>query len=252
MNEIQIFNNPEFGDIRTVDAEGKTMFVANDVAKALGYSNPSDATNKHCKNAIMTWGSDLLGRRQEFKVIPEGDIYRLVIRSKLPSAEKFEKWVFDEVLPSIRQNGGYISGQEELSEQELMAKALMVAQKTIERRNFVIKKLEEDAERMRPKEIFADAITSSKTVILIGKLAKILNQNGIDTGEKRLFKWMRENGYLTKKNLPTQRASELKIFRVCEGTRQGLDGETIVTHTTKVTAKGQQYFINKFLANKEK
>lgn len=250
MNELQIFNNPEFGIVRTTELNGKTYFVANDVAKALGYSECAKAIRTHCKG-VSEMDIPSNGGIQTMKVIPEGDIYRLVIRSKLPSAEKFEKWVFDEVLPSIRQNGGYISGQEELSEQELMAKALMVAQKTIERRNFVIKKLEEDAERMRPKEIFADAITSSKTVILIGELAKILNQNGIDTGEKRLFKWMREKGYLTKNNLPTQRASELKIFRVCEGTRQGLDGETIVTHTTKVTPKGQQYFINKFLANKE-
>ena len=137
------------------------------------------------------------------------------------------------------------------SPEQQYARALMMAQKTIEESKHAIKYLKEENERMKPKEIFADAITSSKTVILIGELAKILNQNGVNTGEKRLFKWMRENGYLTRDNLPTQRASELKIFRVCEGTRQGLDGETIVTHTTKVTAKGQQYFINKFLANKE-
>lgn len=117
LNELQIFQNEEFGQVRTVDVEGKTYFVANDVAKALGYSNPSKATNDHCKNAIKEWGNDSLGRPTEFKVIPEGDIYRLIIKSQLPSADKFERWIFDEVIPQIRQTGGY---QKKLSPQEMM------------------------------------------------------------------------------------------------------------------------------------
>lgn len=117
LNELQIFQNEEFGQVRTVDIDGKTYFVANDVAKALGYSNPSKATNDHCKNAVKEWGNDSLGRPTEFKVIPEGDIYRLIIKSQLPSADKFERWIFDEVIPQIRQTGGY---QKKLSPQEMM------------------------------------------------------------------------------------------------------------------------------------
>lgn len=117
LSELQIFQNEEFGQVRTVDVDGKTYFVANDVAKALGYSNPSKATNDHCKNAVKEWGNDSLGRPTEFKVIPEGDIYRLIIRSQLPSADKFERWIFDEVIPQIRQTGGY---QKKLSPQEMM------------------------------------------------------------------------------------------------------------------------------------
>lgn len=117
LNELQIFQNEEFGQVRTVDIDGKTYFVANDVAKALGYSNPSKATNDHCKNVVKEWGNDSLGRPTEFKVIPEGDIYRLIIKSRLPSADKFERWIFDEVIPQIRQTGGY---QKKLSPQEMM------------------------------------------------------------------------------------------------------------------------------------
>lgn len=117
LNELQIFQNEEFGQVRTVDIDGKTYFVANDVAKALGYSNPSKATNDHCKNAVKEWGNDSLGRPTEFKVIPEGDIYRLIIKSQLPSADKFERWIFDEVIPQIRKTGGY---QKKLSPQEMI------------------------------------------------------------------------------------------------------------------------------------
>lgn len=109
MNNLQIFKNEQFGEVRTMEEDGKVLFVANDVAKALGYSNPSKATNDHCKKSEMAWGNDSLGRRQEFKVIPEGDLYRLITHSKLPSAEKFESWVFDEVLPSIRKHGAYMT-----------------------------------------------------------------------------------------------------------------------------------------------
>lgn len=137
------------------------------------------------------------------------------------------------------------------SPEQQYARALMMAQKTIEAGKHEIRLLRTENERMKPKEEFADAIISTNSVILIGELAKILNQNGIDTGEKRLFKWMRANDYLTEKNMPTQKAMELKVFRICEGTRPGLNGERKITKTTKVTAKGQQYFINKFLSDKE-
>ena len=251
MNELQIFNNEEFGTIRTVTINNEPWFVANDVAKALGYSNPSKATVDHCKNAREERGNDSLGRPQTFKIIPESDLYRLIIRSKLPSAEKFESWVFDEVLPSIRKNGGYIAGQETLSDEELLSKALMVAQRKIEEKNQLIAMQDSRIQEMRPKEIFADAVSASHTSILIGDLAKLICQNGYQIGQKRLFEWMRDHGYLmkygTSRNLPTQRYVEQGLFEIKESNVQNPDGSVRTTRTTKVTGKGQVYFVNKFL-----
>lgn len=252
MNSIQIFSNPAFGSVRTVDINGKPYFVANDVARALGYSNPSKATNDHCKNVMKMWGNDSLGRPTEFKVIPEGDIYRLVIKSQLPTAEKFERWVFDEVLPSIRGNGGYVAGQESLTDDELLERAVMVAQRKIAERDKAIAEKDAKIREMRPKEVFADAVAVSRTSILVGDLAKLIAQNGVDIGQKRLFAWMRDNGYLIKRkgsdwNMPTQYSMKLKLFEVKESTVSNPDGSVRITRTTKVTGKGQGYFINKFL-----
>lgn len=244
MNELQIFNNAEFGQVRTTEIDGKPYFVANDVAVALGYKRPADAITQHCKGSVkhryLTAGGT-----QEVKVIPESDIYRLIIKSKLPSAERFEKWVMEEVLPSIRKSGGYISGQETMSDAELMAKALLVANRQIEERNRQI-------EVMKPKAIFADAVSASDKSILIGELAKILKQNGIEMGQQRLFAWMRDNGYLIRRkgcdwNMPTQYSMELGLFDIKETTITHSDGHISISKTTKVTGKGQVYFINKFL-----
>lgn len=252
MNELQIFNSPEFGDIRTVEIDGKPYFVANDVAKALGYVETAKAIRTHCKG-VSEMDIPSNGGIQCMKVIPEGDIYRLIVRSKLPSAEKFERWVFDEVIPSIRKNGGYIAGQENLSDEELMAKAILVAQKKIAERDKIIEKQRLKIEEDKPKTIFADAVSTSHTSILIGDLAKLICQNGVQTGQKRLFKWMRDNGYLMKSgasyNMPMQRYIEQGLFEVKESSVQNPDGSVRVTRTTKVTGKGQLYFINKFLGN---
>ena len=173
------------------------------------------------------------------------------MKSKLPSAEKFEKWVMEEVLPSIRKNGGYIAGQETLSDEELLSKALMVAQRKIEEKNNIIAMQDSRIQEMVPKEIFADAVATSHTSILIGDLAKLICQNGYQIGQKRLFDWLRENGYLVKngssKNMPLQRYVEQGLFEVKERNVQNPDGSVRITRTTKVTGKGQVYFINKFL-----
>lgn len=252
MNELQIFNSPEFGDIRTVEIDGKPYFVANDVARALGYVETAKAIRTHCKG-VSEMDIPSKGGIQCMKVIPEGDIYRLIVRSKLPSAEKFETWVFDEVIPSIRKNGGYILGQETLSDEELMAKAILVAKKKIAERDKIIEKQRLKIEADKPKTIFADAVSTSHTSILIGDLAKLICQNGVQTGQKRLFQWMRENGYLMKTgasyNMPMQRYIEQGLFEVKESSVQNPDGSVRVTRTTKVTGKGQLYFINKFLGN---
>lgn len=250
MNELQIFNSEEFGQVRTVEINGKPYFVANDVAKALGYVETAKAIRTHCKG-VSEMDIPSKGGVQCMKIIPEGDIYRLIVRSKLPSAEKFEKWVFDEVIPSIRTNGGYIAGQETLSDEDLMAKAILVAQKKIKERDQIIEQQKQKIEADRPKTIFADAVSASHTSILIGDLAKLICQNGYQIGQKRLFQWMRDNGYLmvsgSSRNMPKQKYVEQGLFEIKESNVQNPDGSVRITRTTKVSGKGQLYFVNKFL-----
>lgn len=247
MNQIKIFENPEFGKVRTVEIDGKPYFVGKDVAEALGYSKPLNALSVHVEkdDSLKQGLTDSLGRKQETILINESGLYSLILSSKLESAKRFKHWVTSEVLPSIHKSGGYIAGQEQMTDSELMAKALLVAQKQIEERNAQI-------ERMKPKEIFADAVAASHTSILIGELAKLLKQNGVKTGRRRLFTWMRDNGYLIKggssRNMPTQKGMELGLFEIKETTINNPDGSIRISRTTKVTGKGQQYFINKFLA----
>ena len=184
-----------------------------------------------------------LGGTQNMTIINESGLYALIFGSKLESAKRFKHWVTSEVLPSIRKTGGY---QMQVPQgKELLALAVLEAQKTIEEQTAQI-------ERMKPKEIFADAVATSHTAILIGDLAKLLKQNGVETGQKRLFVWMREHGYLIKRkgadwNMPTQKSMEMGLFEVKESTVNNPDGFVRINKTTKVTGKGQQYFINKFL-----
>ena len=254
MNELQIFNNEEFGSVRTITKDNKTYFVGNDVAKALGYSETAKAIRTHCKG-VSEMDIPTNGGIQTMKMITEGDIYRLVIKSQLPQAEKFESWVFDNVLPSIRKNGGYIAGQETLSDEELMAKALLVANNKIKERDAIIERQQAKIEADKPKTIFADAVSTSHTSILVGDLAKLICQNGVQIGQKRLFDWLRDNGYLIKcgssKNMPMQRYVEQGLFEIKESNVQNPDGSVRITKTTKVTGKGQIYFVNKFMERKK-
>lgn len=256
MNNLTIFKNEEFGEIRTVQLNSETYFVGKDVAEALGYANPKNAVPTHVSEEDkLSTQIEYAGQRREVTVINESGLYALIFGSKLESAKRFKHWVTSEVLPSIRKNGGYIAGQETLTDDELMAKALMVAQNKIAERDALIQKQQMQIEQNKPKVIFADAVATSHTSILIGDLAKLIKQNGVDIGQKRLFQWMRGNGYLIKRNgadynMPTQRAMELKLFEVKESTVNNPDGSVRINRTTKVTGKGQQYFINKFL-NKE-
>lgn len=254
MNELKVFNNPEFGQVRTFDKGGEPWFVGKDVADILGYQNGSRDINRHvddedrCKNMVSD-GTQL----KETILINESGLYSLILSSKLPTAKKFKHWVTAEILPAIRKTGGYIANAETMTDAEIMSKALLIAKQTIESREQRIHSLEAETERMKPKEIFADAVSASNSSILIGDLAKILHGNGIKIGRGRLFAWMREHGFLIKQkgtsyNMPTQRAMELGLFRVKEGSYVDGKGNNIITKTTKVTGKGQQYFINKFLA----
>ena len=249
MNEIKVFSNAEFGKIRTLNRDGEPWFVGKDVATALGYSNASKALADHVaeEDKLNNESLSSLGQRGGW-LINESGLYSLILSSKLDSAKRFKRWVTAEVLPSIRKSGGYIAGQDEMSDTELLAKALLVAQRQIERRNAQIAE-------MQPKALFADAVAASHTSILIGELAKILKQNGVDIGQNRLFETLRQQGYLIRRNgtdynSPTQRAMELGLFEVKESTVGNPDGSVRVTRTTKVTGKGQQYFINKFLSRK--
>ena len=247
MSEIQIFNHNDFGEIRTVSTIDEAWFVGKDVAQVLGYSDTAQAIRRHVDaedKGVVEMTTP--GGMQEMTIINESGLYSLVLSSKLPSAKKFKRWITFEVLPAIRKNGGYIAGQEKMTDQEILARALLVAQKTIESKNAMINE-------MRPKALFADSVTAGDSSILIGELAKILRQNGIDTGEKRLFAKLRDEGFLIKRkgtdyNMPTQRSMELGLFRIKETVINHSNGHTTVSKTVKVTGKGQQYFVNKFLA----
>ena len=227
MNELQIFNNEEFGSVRTITKDGKTYFVGNDVAKALGYSETAKAIRTHCKG-VSEMDIPTNGGVQTMKMITEGDIYRLVIKSQLPQAEKFESWVFDNVLPSIRNNGGYIDNQEQMTPEQIVANALIVAQNIISQKDRQI-------EEMKPKAEFFDAVADSKTAISMNEVAKVLNIKGY--GRNNLFEFLRENKVLDRWNVPYQRYVDNGWFRVIEQHYQK-NGEPIVTTKTLVYQKG--------------
>lgn len=243
MNDIQKFTNDEFGTIRTVEQDGKVMFCGKDVATALGYKRPKDAIAAHCKGAAIHRPLQTEGGMQQVRFITEGDLYRLIASSKLPSAQKFESWVFDEVLPSIRRQGGYMTARADETPEEIMARALMLAKDTMDRQKREIAEL-------RPKALFADAVAASDGTCLIGELAKMMRQNGVEVGQNRLFEWLRRDGYLGKtgsnRNVPTQRAMEQGLFRIKETAVTHSDGHVTVNRTPKATGRGQRYFIDRY------
>lgn len=256
MNELQIFSNQEFGTIRTTEINGEPFFVGKDVAEALGYEKPRNAIAQHVDpdDALKQGLTDSLGREQEAIFISESGVYALVFSSKLPKAKEFKHWVTSEVLPTIRKHGAYATPatiESIIADPDNGIKLLTALKEEQEKR----KALQTQIAEQKPKVIFAEAVSASKTSILIGDLAKILKQNGIDIGQKRLFAWLRDNGYLIKggssKNMPTQRAMEMGLFVVKEGSYVNGEGVNVTTKTTKVTGKGQIYFINKFKGESE-
>lgn len=251
MNELQIFNNEEFGEIRTVVANNEPMFCLSDVCKALEISNVGNVKQRLSEKGIHTADTPTKGGMQKMTFISEANLYKTIFQSRKESAERFTEWVTSDVLPSIRKNGGYIAGQETLSDDELLSKALLVAHNKIAERDKIIEQKQARIEQMKPKAIFADAVATSRTSILIGDLAKLICQNGYQIGQKRLFEWLRNNGYLCKsglsRNMPMQRYVEQGLFEVKESNVQNPDGSVRITRTTKITGKGQLYFVNKFL-----
>lgn len=256
MNELQIFNHPDFGQIRTVTINDEPWLVGKDVAQVLGYKNPQEAIRTHVDpedkgvSEILTPGG-----KQQIPVINESGLYSLILSSKLPGAKKFKHWVTSEVLPSIRKHGAYMT-PETLQAAILNPDTMIELCRRLKEEQERATALQEENTSMRPKALFADSVAASGSTILVGELAKILRQNGVDMGEKRLFGWMRENGYLIKRkgtdyNMPTQKSMEQGLFKIKETVISHSDGHTSVNKTPKITGKGQQYFINLFLEKKE-
>ncbi len=251
MNNLQIFNSPDFGQIRTIQQNGEPWFVGKDVAQALGYSQTAKAVREHVKDNHKGMSVlDTPGGKQETTIIDEAGLYSLVMRAKTEKAEAFQEWVTSEVLPAIRKHGGYLTAdkiEQALTDPDTIIKLAT----TLKEERAARQQAEASLKAAQPKMLFADAVSASDSTILIGDLAKILKQNGHTIGQKRLFSWMREQGYLIKRagadyNSPTQRAMELGLFKIKETAISHSDGHVSVSKTTKVTGKGQQYFINKF------
>ncbi len=254
-NKLQIEN---IQGIECYEQEGMAYLKLDAVARGLGFTQTR--TKKGVEYMSVRWERveqylEEIGFPQKWgkeDFIPENIFYRLAMKAKNETAERFQALVADEIIPSVRKHGGYIAGQEKLTDDELLERAIMVAQRKIAERDKIIAEKDMKIQKLRPKEIFADAVSVSNTCILIGELAKLLKQNGIETGQNRLFGWMRSNKYLisrngTDYNMPTQRSMELGLFEIKERTINNPDGSIRITKTVLVTGKGQQYFINKFL-----
>lgn len=249
MNEIQEFDF-NGNNVRAVTINDEPFFVGKDVAEILGYQNGNRDVNRHVDE------EDRMGYRigtpsrgeQTMTVINESGLYSLILGSKLPTAQKFKHWVTSEVLPTIRKHGAYMTDAKAaaiVTDKGSLADLLQQAAEQLKRKDIQI-------EQMKPKALFADAVSTSDTPILVGELAKILHQNGVSMGQNRMFRWLRDNGYLISKkgtsyNMPTQRAMELGLFKIKENAITHSDGHVTITKTPKVTGKGQVYFVNKFV-----
>lgn len=248
MNELTVFNNEDFGEIRTMTIEGEPWFVAADVCRALDLSNPTIATSRLDEDERAKFN---LGRQGDGTIINESGLYSLVLGSRKPEAKAFKRWITHDIIPTIRKTGGYVNdtarfidsyfGQLDPSQKHALT---MIFDES--------KRMSAQLKEQAPKVLFANAVETAHNSILIGDLAKIIRQNGVDIGQKRLFDWMRQNGYLIKggqsKNMPTQKAMDMNLFEVKESTVNNPDGSVRITRTTKVTGKGQTYFVKKFLA----
>lgn len=246
MKEMQIFKNDDFGKIRATEIDGEPWFVGKDIAEVLGYSNPRKAMGDHIDDEDKgVTKCDTLGGQQNLVIINESGLYSLILGSKLPTAKKFKHWVTSEVLPAIRRHGAYMTDEKAFDVTHNSSGLADLLQQAADQ----LKQKDIQIERMKPKALFADAVATADTSILVGQLAKILRQNGVQIGQNRLFNWLRENGYLGKtgnnRNLPTQKAMELGLFEIKESTFQNPDGSVRITRTPKVTGKGQIYFIEK-------
>ena len=251
MADLQIFNNAQFGKIRMTVEDGEPLFVAADVCRALEISKYRDAVSRLDEDERGSFEVDTPGGTQKMTAVTESGLYSLVLGSRKPEAKAFKRWITHEVLPTIRQTGGYVSDEQQFVNTYLPfadANTKELFGQTLAQ----LRAANEQLEQQKPKVLFADAVSAAHTSILVGELAKLLKQNGVDIGQHRLFQYLRENGYLIKRrgsdyNMPTQYAMERGWFEIKETAITHGDGHTSVNKTPKVTGKGQQYFINLFL-----
>lgn len=253
MKDLRIFKNKKFGEMRTTQIDNIPYVCLADVCKILELEQVSRVKSRlNQDGVIISKVIDSLGREQQATFINESNLYKVIFQSRKPEAEQFTEWVTNEVLPSIRKTGGYIVGEENMSEDELILKAMNVLNAKVENLRLENQKLENRIEEQKPKVLFADSVETSKTSVLIGELAKIIKQNGHDIGQNRLFEWLRINNYLisrkgTDYNMPTQKSMNLGLFEVKETSITHSDGHISISKTPKVTGKGQVYFVNKFV-----
>lgn len=243
MNDIQVFKNDQFGQVRAARGKnGEPVFVAKDICAILDLGNPRSSIALLDDDEKGVHSVDTPGGKQQMTTVTEPGFYKLVMRSRKPEAKAFQRWVTHEVLPALRRDGGYMVARDETPEQT-MARAVLLAQQTIDRQKSRIAELE-------PKALFADAVAASDGTCLVGELAKMMRQNGVEIGQRRLFARLREDGYLGKSgsntNVPTQRAMDLGLFRIKETAVTHSDGHVTLSRTPKVTGKGQRYFIERY------
>lgn len=256
--DLQVFNSPEFGEIRTtLSASNEPLFCLADVCKALEIANHRNVKRRLQKRGVHSMDTPTSNQYgslvyQSILFIDEPNLYRCIFQSKKKEAEQFQDWVCSEVLPAIRKQGGYIATNANDDEFTILSKAVLIANSQIEKLKSTNNALQDKIKTDAPKVLFADAVATSDKSILIGELAKIITQNGVNIGQKRLFEWMRENGYLCSKgemyNIPTQYAMNLGLFEIKKVAIQKPNGSTIVNTTPKVTVKGQIYFLDKYLS----
>lgn len=254
MQAIQIFNNPSFGNVRVAGTEVDPLFCLADVCKALGLS--AKGVNQRLGDEVISNYpiADSLGRTQQALFVNEDGLYDVILDSRKPEAKQFRKWITSEVLPTIRKHGAYMTDniiEKTLSDPDYLIQLATTLKQERQQRI----EAERKVAAAQPAVTFTQAVSGSASSCLIGELAKLINQNGYPIGERRLFKWLRENGYLGTKgeryNIPNQRYIEQGLFELKKGTRSGNNGVMHTTITSKVTGKGQVYFVNKFLTNKE-
>lgn len=249
LQRIFVFNGKP---VRTLVINNEPWFVAKDVCEILEISNPTMALQRLDEDERSKFN---LGRQGETNIVNEPGLYTLILGSRKPEAKQFKRWVTHEVIPTIRKTGGYVAN-DDLFIQTYLPNADENTKLLFKTTLQTIRKQNEQIAEMKPKALFADAVETSESSILVGELAKILRQNGIEIGQNRLFQWLRENGYLCKQkgenfNLPTQYSMDLGLFEIKKRTINNPDGSVRVTRTPKVTGKGQIYFVNKFLSLKE-
>lgn len=272
--QVTIFENAQFGQIRTsIGANGEPLFCLADVCKALDLGGGArNVKSRLYPKGVVSINTPTNGGIQQLNFITEPNLYKCIFQSRKKEAEQFQDWVCNEVLPSIRKSGGYMLTRQDESPEQIMARALMLAKDTIDRQQAELAKIESKAlllesqnevlaktseakdrtiDFLRPGATFAKAVETSEHSILVGELAKIIKQNGVEIGQNRLFNWLRNNGYLHKKgelyNQPTQKALQMGLFEIKKTVITKPNGNSLVTTTTKVTGKGQIYFTNKFL-----